>query len=103
MNQFFLIATLTCVGLLVVCMAVNIVRAVQKKEHSKWMSRLMHLFGMLATVFNTIRIIPLYDDNRGTMIAANVIVFLSLIVSLVRSERPPVEEKDSDEDSEDQQ
>ena len=96
-NQIFLILTFVCVGILVIAMIINIVRTARGKEASKAAAVVLHLAGIAAAVFNAIRIAPLYQDNRGVMIAANVIVIISLVVSLLRTLNGVPQDPDEDE------
>ena len=95
-NQILLTATLICVGLVAVFLVISIISASKNREVSKWNNRLLHLAGMAAAVLNGIRVTVLYADSRGVMVAANVIVFFSLLVSLIRAERGEPETAEDD-------
>ena len=97
MNKVMLILTLISAGVMVIFLIVNGVRTARGGESSKLYVRIIHLAGIAATIFNGIRVMFIYDDSRGTMLAANIIVLFSLLVSFSRSERG-VQEIADDED-----
>lgn len=87
MDRILLIGTFVCIGILALFFILNIIRAVRGKEASKVFTIGLHLSGIAAAVFNAVRVFRIYDDSRGVMLAANIIVIISLVISLMRSVR----------------
>lgn len=54
------------------------------------LGRCVFILGILAVLLNIIRIIRIYDNSRGVMLLANVIVLVSILVGFRRNERSRV-------------
>ena len=94
METILLYATFGFVGLMVVCMVLNIVNTAKNGTPSVWGTRGLYIFGIAAAVANTIRIALMKSNNRGTILFACGVVIICLIIGLVRSEKgDPVMEK----------
>ncbi len=99
LNQNLLIATFVCAGILALFLVLNIIRIARGKDSSKLFTILLHIAGIAAAVFNAVRVYFIYEDSKGVMVAANIIVIVSLLISLVRAIRgvPEDEEEDTEE------
>ena len=64
-------------------------------------NRGVYIFGMIAALFNGIRVYLTYNSYKGSMVAANVVAFLCILVSFVRMEKGDPTMKDDEEDEDD--
>lgn len=87
MNEYLMYATFACVGLIVICIIANLLVSAKKGKTSKGVNRLMYISGIAAVIFNAIRMTFRSGDYNGTLIFANVIVLISLLISFRRMER----------------
>ena len=98
-TQIVLYIAVTLLALVLACWIINLVLVLRKKESSIWISRLMYLAAMIAVILNAVRSAVVYTDK--SLLVANIIVFVCVIISLIRMERvrkygePP--EADSEE------
>ena len=98
MNQVLMYGTFAFLGLVVVLMLLSVVLVARNKTVSIWINRGMYAFGALAVLLNLIRMFIAFSDYKGTMVFANVIVLISLIISAGRQEMarkmPPEENEE---------
>lgn len=87
MRTYLTYGVLVLFGMVLLCWIINMILAKRKNENSVWLGRGVYMFGMLAVVLNAVRVWMLYDDSKGIMIAAHVVVLLSVVVSFFRMER----------------
>ena len=86
MNQALLYATFAFLGIVVLMMLISILLVARNKPASIWITRISYLSGGIAVLLNLVRMIVAFDDYKGTLIFANVIVLLCIIVSAGRQE-----------------
>ena len=86
MNQALMYGTFAFLGIVVLLLAVSAVQVGRNKKVSIWISRGMYVAGGLAILLNLIRMIVALDNYKGTMIFANVIALLCIIISAGRQE-----------------
>lgn len=98
-NQLLLTLTFLFAGIMVLFLVLNGVYSAKKGESSRLYMRLMHLSGIAATICNGIRVLLIYDDSRGVMLTANIVVLFTLAVSLYRSEHGQPNYEDEEEDA----
>lgn len=94
--------TLAMAGIMFLCFAVSLFLTFKQKETPIVITRGLYIAGIIATICNMIRIIPMYEGNLGTMIFANAVVLICLIYSYVRMEmvrkNPELDEIHDDEE-----
>lgn len=101
MNQALLYATFALLGIVGLMMLVSIVQVGRNKKVSIWINRISYLAGAIAVVLNLVRMIIAFSDYKGTLIFANAIVLLCIIISAGRQEmarKMPPEDYMSDEE-----
>lgn len=93
----------TAIGLMavvVLCWVLNLVRVARNKETSIWLNRGMYAAALAAVVLNAIRSGVVYEEK--TMLVANLVVLVCVVISLVRTEHThkygPDEAEDQAED-----
>ena len=98
MNQILMYGTFGFLGLVLVCSIISMMQVAKKGKASIWVSRGIYLFGLIAVVLNLVRMTLVFDDYKGTMVAANVIALVCILVALLRAERdhkfPPAAEEE---------
>lgn len=87
MNQILMYGTFGFLGLVVVCWIVSMIQVAKQGKASIWMSRGIYVFGLIAIVLNLIRMTIAFDSYKGTMVAANVIALICILVAFIRAER----------------
>ena len=87
MNQILMYGTFGFLGLVLVCWIVSMVQVAKKGKSSIWMNRGIYAFGLVAVVLNLIRMTVVFDDYKGTMVFANVIALICILIAFVRAER----------------
>lgn len=87
MNQILMYGTFGFLGLVVVCWIVSMVQVAKQGKASIWMSRGIYVFGLIAVVLNLARMTIAFDDYKGTMVFANVIALICILIAFVRAER----------------
>lgn len=100
MNQVLMYGTFAFLGLVVLLMIVSAVQVGRNKPVSIWINRGMYICGALAVLLNLIRMFIAFKDYKGTLVFANVIVFVCIIISAGRQEmarRMPPEDYEDEE------
>ena len=87
MSTYLTCGVLALFGLVLLCWIVNMLLAKRKNQSSIWLGRGVYVFGMLAVALNAVRAWMLYDDSKWVMMAAHVVVLLSVVVAFVRMEK----------------
>ena len=87
MNQILMYGTFAFLGLVLVCWIVSMGQVAKQGKASIWMSRGIYAFGAVAVVLNLIRMTIVFDDYKGTMVAANVIALICILIAFGRAER----------------
>ena len=87
MNQILMYGTFGFLGLVLVCWVVSMVQVAKRGKASIWMSRGIYVFGAVAVVLNLIRMALVIETYKGTMIFANVIALLCILIAFGRAER----------------
>ena len=95
MDTYLMYGTFIFAGLLVVCWLANLVFVMKRGEPSIWCSRGLYLFGLIAVVFNAVRMFVTRDSYRGTLVFANIVAFICIVIAFVRMERAE-KEKNTD-------
>ena len=98
MNQILMYGTFGFLGLVLVCWIISMVQVAKMEKASIWVSRGIYVFGAVAVILNLVRMTVIYDDYKGTMVAANVIALICILVAFLRAERdhkfPPAAEEE---------
>ena len=96
MNQILMYGTFGFLALVLVCWIVSMVQVAKQGKASVWMSRGIYAFGAIAVILNLVRMAIVFDDYKGTMVLANVIALICILIAFVRAERdhkfPPSED-----------
>lgn len=87
MNEYLMYATFVCLGIIVVCILANLMVSAKKGKTSKGVNRVMYLSAILAVVLNAVRMTFRSGDYNGTLVFANIVVLVSLLISFRRMER----------------
>lgn len=95
MGEFFWYATVVFLVIVVTAMVVSLIQVSRTGRASVWLNRILYLAGIAAALMNFIRMLLVYETYKGTMAFASVIVIVSLVVGLIRSEQK--EETDREE------
>lgn len=100
MGTVMLYATLAFAGLMLACMVINIASTAKTEKPSVWATRGLYIFGILAAVANTVRVMFTLQSNKGTMIFASIVVMFCLVYSFYRSEKgvDPAMQQEEQED-----
>ena len=98
-DKIFLYATFFFVGMMVLSLILNVFYTAKKEKPSVWGTRGLYGFGILAAIANGIRMVLTAHSDKGTLIFANVIVIICLVIGLIRSEKgDPMMEKIAEEE-----
>ena len=84
-----------CGALIVLLFATNLILVKKRGEDSPLVRRLLYVVAIIAVILGIIRAKFVYSE---TVLFANVLVLLCLIVSFVRSEKPPQPMEDEEEE-----
>src|SRR3712207_5709552 len=87
--KFLMMTMMASLIAMVVCMIISMVQTSRRGSAHRTLAVLVHVFGILTVGLNMVRCILLYDADQNTMIFANLVVCISLIVSLVRLRKRP--------------
>lgn len=96
-TEIVLYVAVGLLALVLACWIINLVLVSRKKESNLWLSRLMYLAATVAVVLNAVRSAVVYTGK--SMLVANIVVLVCIIISLVRMERvrkygePPEEDE----------
>ena len=86
MNQILMYGTFAFLGIVVLMMLISILMVARNKPASIWITRISYLSGGIAVLLNLVRMIIAFDEYKGTLIFANVIVLLCIVISAGRQE-----------------
>ena len=84
-TEIVLYAAVALLALVLLCWIINLVLVARKKEPNLWISRLMYLAAIIAVILNAVRSAVVYTGK--SMLVANIVVLVCVIISLVRMER----------------
>lgn len=84
MNEILLYSAFVCLGLLLLCLVGNLIMVAKKGKPSVLLSRGLYVFGISAVICNGIRMAV---GGQGTLVLANVVVLICIVVAFVRMER----------------
>jgi hypothetical protein len=74
-------------GLVLVCWIISMVQVAKQGKASIWTSRGIYVFGAVAVILNLIRMAVVFETYKGTMIFANVIALICILIAFARVER----------------
>ena len=101
MNQALMYGTFAFLGIVILLMIVSAIQVGRNKKVSIWINRGMYVAGGLAVLLNLVRMAIAFGDYKGTLIFANVIVLVCIIISAGRQEMarkmPPEDYEDTEE------
>ena len=86
MNTYLMYGTVVLLGLVIVCWIGNLILVQKKGGPSLWLSRGLYICGMLAVVLNAARMLVIRDTYRGTLVFANIVAFICILVAFIRAE-----------------
>lgn len=84
-TQAALYTAAALLGVVLLCWLGNLILVLRKKEASMALNRIMYLAALAAVAINAVRSAVVYSEK--TMLAANIVVLVCLIVAFVRTER----------------
>ncbi len=87
MNTGLMYGTFVFLGLIVVCWVGNLVMVQKKGEPSLWLSRGLYLSGLIAVVLNALRMLVAVESYQGTLVFANIVAFVCILIAFVRMEK----------------
>ena len=86
MNLFTVGVIVMCAAM-ILCWAYNFIRAGREKPQSVLARRGLYICGMGAVALNLFRIFQIYAYSLTSMVLANVVAFLCILIAFIRSER----------------
>lgn len=86
MNTYLMYGTFVLLGLILVFWIINLVLIRKKGEPSVWVSRGLYISGLLAVAVNAVRMGMMTSTYPGTMVFANIVAFLCILIAFIRME-----------------
>lgn len=86
MNLFTVGVIVMCAAM-ILCWAYNFIRAGREKPQSVLARRGLYICGMGAVALNLFRIFQIYTYSLTSIVLANVVAFLCILIAFIRSER----------------
>lgn len=98
MERYFTIGCVAALAVTVLCFLGNLVVTSRRGQPMQGLTRGVYLSGAVAAALNMGRVWFGYQDSRGTMMAANVVALVCILVAYRRAMQP--QEPDEEEEPE---
>lgn len=87
--RILMTALMSSLMAMVICMIISMIQTSRRGSADRTLAVLVHVFGIITVGLNIARCVILYSADQNTMIFANLVVCVSLIVSLIRLKKRP--------------
>ena len=85
--NIFTVGVIVMCAAMILCWAYNFIRAGREKPQSVLARRGLYICGMGAVALNLFRIFQIYVYSLTSIVLANVVAFLCILIAFIRSER----------------